>query len=117
MPTQDWKNTLGHLYDAMPKDPGGDNTYIEPEKEKEVWKPSKDIVYIYKDSKGRNGKVVTIIEGIDAPEEVLEKIAKKLKSSCGVGGAVKDGEIIIQGDFKHKIKENLDKEGFKTKLK
>ena len=61
--------------------------------------------------------MVTIIEGIDAPEEELEKIAKKLKTTCGTGGSVKDGEVILQGDFKQKVKEVLDKDGFKTKLK
>lgn len=117
MPNKDWKNALGSLYDAMPKDPDGDNTYEEPVEQDETWKPSKDIVYIFKDSKRRNGKTVTIVEGLQAPEDVLEQIAKKLKTVCGVGGAVKDGEIMIQGDFKQKVKEVLDKEGFKTKLR
>ena len=73
---KDWKQALGGLFENMPKDPNGDNTYEEPLEVEEDWKPSKDTVYIYKDSKRRKGKVVTIIEGIDAPEEELEKILK-----------------------------------------
>lgn len=117
MAEKDWKNLLGNFYQEMPKDPNGDNTYEVPEEEAEVWKPSKDTIYISRDSKRRAGKTVTIVEGIVAPQDELEKIAKKLKTVCGVGGSVKDGEIIIQGEFKQKIKEVLEKDGFKTKFK
>lgn len=117
MPSKDWKNALGSLYDAMPKDPHGENVYQEPIEAEADFKPAKDTVYIFKDSKRRNGKTVTIVEGLIAPNDVLEKLAKKLKSICGVGGSVKDGEIMIQGDFKQKVKDVLDKEGFKTKLR
>ena len=117
MPDNNWKDILGNLYEEMPKDPNGDNEYQEPNPEVEKWYPGADTVYIYKDKKSRNGKVVTIVEGIVAEEDILKNIAKKLKTACGVGGSVKEGLIIIQGDYKLKIKEILDKDGFKTKLK
>ena len=117
MSVKDWKNALGSLYDAMPKNPDGDNVYEEPVAEVPAWKPSKEPVYVYKDAKRRAGKTVTIVEGIQAPDEVLDDLGKRLKTQCGSGGSVKDGEIILQGDFKQKVKDILEKEGFKVKLR
>ena len=89
---------------------------ITPEEEK-VQSPKGDgIVRIQKETKGRKGKVVCIVTGLDMEDAQLKLLAAQLKKVCGCGGAIKDGDIEIQGDNREKIKEFLTKQGHTVKL-
>ena len=67
------------------------------------------------DTKQRAGKVVTLVEGFIGTLADLESLGKQLKTKCGTGGSAKDGQIIIQGDYKIKVIENLQKMGYSVK--
>ncbi|MFB9218085.1 stress response translation initiation inhibitor YciH [Vibrio sinaloensis] len=89
---------------------------IKPEEE-QVERPKGDgIVRIQRQTKGRKGKGVSIVTGLDLDDAPLKLIAAELKKVCGCGGSVKDGTIEIQGDAREKIKAHLEKKGFTVKL-
>ena len=78
--------------------------------------PAKQGVRIRRESKGRGGKSVCVIDGLPLNSVELKVLQKKLKSQLGTGGSVKNGSIEIQGDHREKRLQMLDKEGFKAKL-
>jgi translation initiation factor 1 len=72
-------------------------------------------LFVRKERKRRAGKVVSIIEGFQGPPSELDHLAREIKQLCGTGGAVKEGEIIIQGDKSDSIVEFLRNRGFNAK--
>lgn len=104
----DWKDRLNVVYSTNP-----DYKYeTEGEEEQETLPKDKQQLRISLDKRNRKGKAVTLITGFVGTTEDLEELGKFLKVKCGVGGSAKDGEIIVQGDFRNKISELLQKEGY-----
>ena len=79
------------------------NDYDDEQKDAETLPKDKQKLRVKLDSKQRAGKIVTLVEGFVGKDEDLEALGKELKTKCGAGGSVKDGQIIIQGDYKEKI--------------
>lgn len=110
----DWKSRLGMVYSTNP------DFAFDSGEEKEADTPPKNRqkLRVGIERKNRGGKVVTVVKGFVGAEAAfgaeaaLKELGRMLKTKCGVGGAVKDGEIIIQGEWKQRIVELLGADGY-----
>ena len=103
----------GLVYSTDPDFKLHEENFEEPE----TLEPSLQKLKIRLDTKHRAGKAVTLIENFIGTISDLEELGKKLKTFCGTGGSVKDGEIIIQGDNRDRILQWLQKNGYKSAKK
>jgi translation initiation factor 1 len=105
------KKRDGIVYSTNPNFKFDDNSG----KEEETLPPGKQTLYIWLDSRNRSGKTVTLIKGFKGSSNDLEELSTSLKKHCGTGGSVKNGEIIIQGNFRDKVITWLNSKGYNTK--
>ncbi|MBR6540199.1 MAG: translation initiation factor [Bacteroidales bacterium] len=108
MANNDWKSRLGMVYSTNP------DFKFETQEEEEVQTldPKDQKLIVALDKKGRAGKQVTVVNGFVGSADDLESLGKSLKTKCGVGGSVKDGSILIQGDQRDKIVTILNNLGY-----
>ena len=108
MKNNDWKDRLNVVYSTNPNFQYESNE----EEEQETLPQNQQKLRVSMEKKGRGGKTVTLIRGFIGTEDDLKDLGKLLKTKCGVGGSVKDEEIIIQGDFKQRVIDLLKAEGY-----
>lgn len=107
----DWKERLGVVFSTNP-----DFKYEnEQEETQETLPPQQQKLRVSLDKRNRKGKAVTLITGFVGTEDDLKSLGKMLKTKCGVGGSAKEGEILIQGDFREQVMKLLQQEGYKPK--
>ena len=107
-----WKNRDGVVFST---DSEFDYNY-GGNAESETLIPAEQNLRIMLDKKARAGKKVTLITGFVGTEDDLKDLCKQLKSKCGAGGSAKDGEILIQGDFRDKLSGILNDDGYRCKV-
>ncbi len=109
MKNNDWKDRLNVVFSTNPNF----QYETEEEEEQELLPKNQQKLRVKLDRKNRGGKTVTLVTGFVGPEEDLKALGKFLKGKLGVGGSAKDGEIIIQGEFKERVIDILLKDGYK----
>jgi translation initiation factor 1 len=105
-----WKKRDGIVYSTS-----SDFEYqYEQKEETDTLSPQRQHLRVSLDKSNRGGKQVTLVKGFVGTSADLEKLGKLVKTKCGVGGSVKDGEIVIQGDLRDKVLQLLIKEGYQN---
>lgn len=108
MANNDWKDRLGVVYST-----NADFQFTTEEDEQQETLPKNEQrLRVAIEKNGRGGKVVTIVRGFVGTEDDMKSLGKFLKTKCGVGGSVKDEEIIIQGNLKDKVITLLKADGY-----
>ena len=107
MKNNDWKDRLGMVYSTNP-----DFVFESEEEECATLPPQQQKLRVRIEKNGRGGKIVTIVAGFVGSDADLRELARLLKTKCGVGGSQKEGEILVQGDFKEKVIQILKSEGY-----
>lgn len=109
MADNDWKQRLGVVYSTNP-----DYQYAQDaeEEEAETLQPAQQKLRVRMERAGRKGKTVTLVTGFVGKETDLQALGKMLKTKLCVGGTTKDGEIVIQGDFRQRVVELLHANGY-----
>ena len=118
MDKTDWKDALSKAFNMpVPEDntPGGEEPQSE-DRGDAVQQQGKTRLDIVLEKKGRGGKQATIVTGFTCDDESLKEVASRLKRSLGVGGSARGGEILIQGDFRQRVLDELQKMGFKARI-
>lgn len=111
MSNNDWKSRLGMVYSTDP-----DFRYTtETAAEQETLLPARQRLRVALDKRNRGGKQVTIVADFVGSDEDLKELGKMLRQKCGAGGSAKDGEIILQGDFRDKVVQLLTQAGYKAR--
>jgi translation initiation factor 1 len=87
-----------------------------PPKQAQANYPDDGVVRIRREVKGRKGKTVTAVFGLPFDGADLKQFAKELKKSCGSGGSIKDGTIVIQGDHRESLRVTIAKQGYTVKI-
>lgn len=106
----DWKDKLAMVYSTNPDyQPEDDN------EEQESLPNQQQDLRVWIDRKGRKGKTATLVKGFVGTDGELKTLATSLKSQCGVGGSVKEGEIVIQGAQQAKVLQLLLDWGYRAK--
>ncbi len=104
----DWKERLGVVYSTNP-----DFKYeTEQSPNIETLPKERQNLRVWRDTHGRAGKIATVVRGFVGNDEDLENLGKILKRKIGVGGSVKNGEIIIQGENRERVLQILIAEGY-----
>jgi translation initiation factor 1 len=109
--SNDWKNALGQMVFSTHNEDASSQQDFFDEDEPSI-EPGEQRLRIWLDKKSRKGKAVTLITGFDGSDEEIKELAGDLKKLCGVGGTVKNHEILIQGDHREKVKSHLIKKGY-----
>lgn len=81
----------------------------------EIIPPQQQLIHVKLDTKMLAGKKATIVSGFEGSMEAVEELLKKIKTRCGTGGSLKDGLLIIQGDFVQQVKNMLAEAGYQVK--